>query len=73
MPQLNIGSPDFHYDAGNNPFAPAGQGRIDWRSIFAHARQAGVEHVYVEQDRCDTSPFEAIKISMDYLKNLRTS
>jgi len=62
---------DFPYDSGPNPFAPAGQGRIDWRKIFAHARQAGVQHIFVEQDRCDGSPFEAIKISFDYLKNLR--
>lgn len=62
---------DFPYDSGPNPFAPAGQGRIDWRRIFAHARQAGVQHIFVEQDRCDGSPFEAIKISFDYLRNLR--
>jgi len=64
---------DFPYDSGPNPFAPAGQGRIDWRKIFAHARQAGAQHIFVEQDRCDGSPFEAIKISFDYLKNLRLS
>ena len=62
---------DFPYDTGPNPFAPAGQGRIDWKKIFAHAPQAGVRHIYVEQDRCDGSPFEAIKTSFDYLKTLR--
>jgi sugar phosphate isomerase/epimerase len=62
---------DFPYDSGPNPFAPAGQGRIDWKNIFAHAHQAGTEHIFVEQDRCDGSPFDAIKTSFDYLKNLR--
>lgn len=64
---------DFPYDSGPNPFAPAGQGRIDWKNIFAHAHQAGVEHIFVEQDRCDGSPFDAIKTSFDYLKSLRLS
>jgi len=63
----------FPYNAGPNPFAPVGQGRIDWLKIFAHARQAGVEHIFVEQDRCDTDPFEAAKMSFDYLKNLHLS
>lgn len=61
----------FPYDTGPNPFAPAGQGRIDWAKIFAHAHQAGTQHIFVEQDRCDGSPFEAIKTSFTYLKTLR--
>jgi len=64
---------DFPYDNGPNPFAPVGQGRIDWVSIFAHASQAGVQHIFVEQDRCDGSPFAAIKASHNYLKTLRLS
>jgi sugar phosphate isomerase/epimerase len=56
---------------GPNPFAPVGQGRIDWPRIFAHVRQAGAQHIFVEQDRCNVSPLEAIKISFDYLRHLR--
>jgi len=62
---------DFPYDNGLNPFAPVGQGRIDWAGIFAHVKQAGTRHIFVEQDRCDGSPFDAIKTSFDYLKTLR--
>jgi sugar phosphate isomerase/epimerase len=62
---------DFPYDNGLNPFAPVGQGRIDWAGIFAHVKQAGTRHIFVEQDRCDGSPFDAIKTSFDYLKALR--
>jgi len=58
-------------DDGPNPFAPVGQGKIDWHKIFAHAAEAGTKHIYVEQDRCNMPPLEAIKISFDYLKNLR--
>lgn len=56
---------------GPNPFAPVGQGKIDWSKIFAHAGEAGVRHIFVEQDVCNMPPMEAIKISFGYLKNLR--
>lgn len=58
-------------DNGPNPFYPVGQGSIDWQRIFAHASQAGAKHIFVEQDRCDVPPLEAIKISFDYIRNLR--
>jgi sugar phosphate isomerase/epimerase len=56
-----------------NPFVPVGQGRIDWKEIFANVHEAGAQHIFVEQDECDMPPLEAIKISCDYLKNLRLS
>jgi sugar phosphate isomerase/epimerase len=59
--------------SGPNPFAPVGQGRIDWRRIFAHVGEAGAKHIFVEQDVCNMPPLEAIKISFDYLKKLRLS
>jgi len=62
---------NFPYDKANNPFAPAGKGRIDWARIFAHAPQAGVRHIFVEQDICDTDPFDAAQTSFNYLKDLR--
>jgi sugar phosphate isomerase/epimerase len=58
-------------DNGPNPFAPVGQGKIDWPKIFAHVGQAGTKHIFTEQDRCNMPPFEAMKISFNYLKNLR--
>ncbi|HEY6292839.1 MAG TPA: sugar phosphate isomerase/epimerase [Terriglobia bacterium] len=72
-PGFPTSTASFPYDSGPNPFASVGQGRIDWVKIFAHAPQAGTEHIFVEQDRCDGSPFEAIAISFNYLKNLRLS
>ena len=56
---------------GPNPFAPVGQGKIEWPRIFAHVREAGTQHIFVEQDRCNDSPLEAIKTSFDYLKHLQ--
>jgi len=58
---------------GPNPFAPVGQGTIDWPRIFAHVEEAGAKHIYVEQDRCTLPEFEAIEISHDYLRRLRLS
>jgi sugar phosphate isomerase/epimerase len=63
----------FPPDSGPNPFAPVGQGRIDWATIFAHVHEAGAKHIFVEQDRSDGSPLEAIKTSYDYLRKLRVS
>lgn len=66
-------STEFPPEHGPNPFAPVGQGKIDWAKIFAHVRQAGAEHIFVEQDRADGSVLEAIKISYEYLRKLRVS
>lgn len=58
---------------GPNPFAPVGEGKIDWPKIFAHVGEAGTKHIYVEQDKCNMPPMDAIKISFNYLKHLRLS
>jgi sugar phosphate isomerase/epimerase len=58
---------------GPNPFAPVGQGTIDWPKIFAHVHEAGARHIFVEQDQCNLPVLEAIKISYEYLRKLRVS
>jgi sugar phosphate isomerase/epimerase len=58
---------------GPNPFAPVGRGTIDWPKIFAHVHEAGAEHIFVEQDECNLPILEAIKISYEYLRELRVS
>lgn len=52
-------------------FTEAGRGVIDFKRIFAAAAGAGVKHYFVEQDETPASPFESIRVSMDYLKRLR--
>ena len=42
---------------------------IDWKRIFAHAREAGIEHYFVEHD-VPRNPFDSLKTSYDYLKSL---
>jgi sugar phosphate isomerase/epimerase len=47
-----------------------GRGVIDFKSIFAKAPRGAIKHYFVEQDTCPGSPFDSIKISFDYLKQL---
>lgn len=54
-----------------NPFVPVGQGRINWRRMFANVHTAGTKYIFVEQDRCDGSPLTAIRESYNYLRHLR--
>ena len=70
---ITVNSDEFPSPSGPNPFAPVGQGRIDWPRVFAHVHQAGAKHIFVEQDRCDGPPIDAITASYHYLRNLRLS
>jgi len=51
-------------------FAPAGQGTIDWKRIFAAAPIGGMKHYFIEQDWCEQPPLEAVKASYTYLHSL---
>ena len=48
----------------------AGQGEIDFKRIFAQSGKAGIQHYFVENDE-PKSPFDDLKISYDYLDQLR--
>jgi sugar phosphate isomerase/epimerase len=47
-----------------------GSGTIDWKRIFAQSSQAGIQHYFVEHDE-PKSPFDSIRTSYQYLKNLQ--
>jgi sugar phosphate isomerase/epimerase len=49
-------------------FTEVGNGVIDWDRIFSHAKESGMQHFFVEQDKCPGSPFVSIKESYTYLK-----
>ena len=51
-------------------FTEVGRGTIDFKKIFAESDEAGIQHYFVEQDETPDSPFESIKMSIDYLKQL---
>jgi len=51
-------------------FTEVGRGTINFKEIFADSAKAGIKHYFVEQDETPGSPFESIKVSIDYLKQL---
>ena len=48
----------------------AGSGVIDWKRIFSHADEAGIQHFFVEHDS-PADPFASITDSYKYLAALR--
>ncbi|MDV2685603.1 sugar phosphate isomerase/epimerase [Alkalihalophilus lindianensis] len=49
-------------------FAELGTGGVDVLSAIEEGKRAGVDWFVVEQDQTEKSPFESVKISIDYLK-----
>ena len=49
--------------------AELGNGNLDLAGIIREAKQAGVPWYMVEQDTCTGDPFDALKASLDYIKN----
>jgi len=45
-----------------------GEGNLNWSGIIEACEQTGVKWCAVEQDVCRRSPFESLKISLDFLK-----
>lgn len=59
----------FFDTVGVTDFAPVGAGLIDFKSILAAGKTAGVKYLIVEQDLTkDNKPFDAIKTSITNLK-----
>ncbi len=53
-------------------FAPVGTGRIDFASIFAEKKTAGMKYFFVEQDSFkDMDPLESVEISYKYLNQAK--
>jgi sugar phosphate isomerase/epimerase len=53
-----------------NTMTAAGSGAIDWKSIFAHADQAGIKHYFFEDDK-PKDPFAILADSYKYLSQLQ--
>jgi sugar phosphate isomerase/epimerase len=50
--------------------AEVGEGNLNWPAILAACKEAGVEHLLVEQDVCYRDPFESLEISLKNLKDM---
>nr|WP_121270809.1 sugar phosphate isomerase/epimerase [Pedobacter schmidteae] len=44
-----------------------GSGSIDFKAIYKHAKQSGLEHLIVEQENFSMDPFASIKQSFNYV------
>lgn len=51
-------------------FAAVGKGTIEFARIFRQAKQAGMKHFFYEQDETVGSPFDAARVSFEYLRAL---
>jgi sugar phosphate isomerase/epimerase len=49
-------------------FTEVGNGIIDFKTIFQHKDQAGMEFFFVEQDKCPGSPLDSITQSIKFIK-----
>ena len=47
-----------------------GSGSIDYRKIFAAAKQSGAQHFFVEQENFGMDPYESITKSSKYVRNI---
>ncbi|MFN8000622.1 MAG: sugar phosphate isomerase/epimerase [Acidobacteriota bacterium] len=51
-------------------FTEVGRGVINFKELLAQGKKSGVKYYIVEQDQTPGSPFDSLKISIDYLKKL---
>ena len=52
-------------------FKEAGKGVLDWPKILKAAHEAGVKHYFVEQDQTPGNPVDSLRISYQYLRELK--
>lgn len=50
--------------------APVGEGNLDWARIVTIGNAGGVESYVVEQDECARDPFDCLRSSFEFLRNL---
>lgn len=55
-------------DSKNN--ADVGTGTIDFKELFAKAKQSGMKHFYIEQETFKGSPIDSVKAGIDNLKKI---
>ena len=55
--------------APEHKMVDVGQGKIDWKRIFAKKEQSGIKHFFVEHDQ-PPQPFQDVAVSYRYLSQL---
>lgn len=61
---------DMGVSGGKPVMAEVGEGNLNWPAILDACREAGVVWYIVEQDTCQRSPFESLKISLENLRGM---
>ncbi len=61
----------FNETVPKTAFKEAGKGVLDWPKILKAAHSAGVKHYFVEQDQTPGNPIDSLRISYQYLHNLK--
>ena len=62
---------DLEIVGSEQRMAPVGQGSLNFAKIINKAEDCGAEFLLVEQDNCyGRDPFDCLKQSYEYLKNL---
>jgi sugar phosphate isomerase/epimerase len=54
-------------DPKKHKLVALGQGKVDWKGVFAAGREAGVEWYVYEQDRGDVPVWDFVQASYDFL------
>ena len=57
---------DLQMTEGKKAMAPVGRGTLDFRTMFAHAREAGMKHFFVEHDNAATTGGSLASIQASY-------
>ena len=61
----------FSEDLSANAFREVGLGTLDFEKIVEAARQAGVQHYFVEQDQVAEDPVESLQQSFHAMEQLK--
>ena len=70
LPKVSEAGGQNFGDLLKDDMTEVGSGVIDWKRIFAQSEKAGIKYYIVEHDKA-AAPFDSIKTSYEYLRQLR--
>jgi sugar phosphate isomerase/epimerase len=53
------------------PAADLGKGTVDYLPVFQAAKKANIKHYFVEQEDFAGPPLEALKVDVDYMRDMK--
>ena len=61
---------DMAVTANGSVMAPVGEGNINFKAVVDALQDTCCEHILVEQDICETSPFDCLRMSREHIREL---